>query len=99
AAANYVRHAVATTPNDTQWASLWGMMKIQMPQAWDLARGDGSVVIMDIDTGLNYNHVDLAANVWTNPGESGGVTGVDDDHDGYIDDLHGIDTVNHDSNP
>ena len=53
---------------------------------------------MDIDTGMNYNHQDLAANVWTNPGEIAG-NGVDDDHDGYVDDVHGIDTVNHDSNP
>ena len=77
-----------------------GARKIQAQNVWNTlnARGDGSVVIMDIDTGLNYNHQDLAANVWTNPGEIAG-NGIDDDHDGYVDDVHGIDTVNHDSNP
>ncbi len=100
---NYERHAVQGPPNDPRWldGTLWGLLKIQMPTVWNTlnARGDGSVVIMDIDTGLNYNHQDLAANTWTNPGELGGVTGVDDDGDGYVDDLHGIDTINHDSNP
>ena len=105
AAPNYVRHAVQTQsppPNDPKWldGSLWGLVKIQAQNVWNTlnARGDGSVVIMDIDTGLNYNHQDLAANVWTNPGEIAG-NGVDDDHDGYVDDIHGIDTVNHDSDP
>jgi subtilisin family serine protease len=105
AAPNYVRHAVQTQsppPNDPKWldGSLWGLVKIQAQSVWNTlnARGDGSVVIMDIDTGLNYTHQDLAANVWTNPGEIAG-NGVDDDHDGYVDDIHGIDTVNHDSDP
>ena len=90
-------HRRDATPNDPQWASLWGMMTIQMPQAWDLARGDGSVVIMDIDTGIDYNHEDLAANVWNNPGET--ANGVDDDGDGYVDDLHGINTITGSGDP
>ena len=111
---NYIRHAVQTQsppPNDPRWldGSLWGLIKIQAQSAWNTlnARGDGSVVIMDIDTGMNYNHQDLAANAWTNPGETGTdaqghnkqTNGIDDDGDGYVDDVHGIDTVNHDSNP
>src|SRR6476646_5445352 len=70
AAPNYVRHAVQTQsapPNDPKWldGSLWGLVKIQAQGVWNTlnARGDGSVVIMDIDTGLNYTHQDLAANV------------------------------------
>ena len=60
--------------------------------------GDGSVIVASIDTGVNYNHPDLAANMWRNPLEIPG-NGIDDDGDGYVDDVYGIDTVNHDSNP
>lgn len=52
----------------------------------------------DIDTGVDYNHPDLAANMWRNPGEIPG-NGVDDDGNGYVDDVYGIDTVNGDADP
>ncbi|HKW01023.1 MAG TPA: S8 family serine peptidase [Vicinamibacterales bacterium] len=96
---DYIRHVVQVQqppPNDPKWldGSLWGMIKIHAQSAWNTlnARGDGSVVIMDIDTGVNYNHEDLAANIWTNPGEIAG-NGIDDDGDGYVDDVHGINTI------
>jgi subtilisin family serine protease len=99
---NYERHITATAPpNDPYWISdyMWGLQKIKMPAVWtNFGSGDGSVVIADIDTGVNYNHPDLAQNIWTNPGEVPG-NGVDDDANGYIDDVHGIDTVNGDSDP
>ena len=60
--------------------------------------GDGSVIVASIDTGVNYNHPDLSANMWRNPLEIPG-NGIDDDGDGYIDDVYGIDTLHHDSNP
>jgi subtilisin family serine protease/NADPH-dependent ferric siderophore reductase len=97
--ANYVRHAIATPgpPNDPFWTSsqMWGLIKIQAQSVWNTlgARGDGSVVIMDIDTGVNYNHEDLAANIWTNPNEIPG-DGIDNDGDGYVDDVHGINAIN-----
>src|SRR5205085_5286787 len=50
------------------------------------------------DSGVNYNHPDLAANIWVNPGEIPG-NGIDDDHNGYVDDIHGIDVFNGDSDP
>jgi subtilisin family serine protease len=99
--ANFVRHAIAVTPvipNDPFWSQMWGLMKIQAPSAWATSTGNGSVVIMDIDTGINYNHEDLAANVWTNPGEIPG-DGIDNDGDGYIDDVHGINAINGALNP
>ena len=99
---NYIRYLTASAPpNDPSWLddSLWGLRKIMAQPAWtNFTTGDGTVVVADIDTGVNYNHPDLAANIWTNPGEIPG-NGIDDDHNGYVDDVHGIDTVNHDSDP
>jgi Subtilase family/Bacterial Ig domain/Fervidolysin N-terminal prodomain/F5/8 type C domain len=100
---NYTRHIIgqAAPPNDPYWldGSLWGLNKIQAQLAWtNYSSGDGSVVIADIDTGIDYTHPDLAANVWRNPAEIPG-NGIDDDGDGYVDDVYGIDTANHDSDP
>src|SRR5436305_3362217 len=55
-------------------------------------------VIVDIDSGINFNHPKLAGRIWTNPGEIAG-NGIDDDHDGKVDDVHGWDFVNNDNNP
>src|SRR6185369_5814767 len=73
------------------------MEKINAPAAWNITTG-GSVKVAVIDSGVDYNHPDLAANVWTNPGEIAG-NGVDDDHNGFIDDTRGWDFVNNDNNP
>jgi PKD repeat protein len=62
--------------------------KIGAFDAWDQTKGDPSLVIALIDTGLQMNHEDLSANLWTNPGEIAG-NGVDDDGNGYKDDIHG----------
>jgi subtilisin family serine protease len=67
-------------------------------RAWDRFTGDPEFLIGDIDTGAEYDHPDLAANIWTNPGEIPG-NGVDDDHNGYVDDVHGYDFLNHDGDP
>lgn len=76
----------------------WGVQDIQAPQVWNLGyRGQG-VVIANLDTGTDYNHPDLAAHIWVNPGEdingngivdSSDWNGVDDDQNGYVDDLRG----------
>jgi len=99
---NYIRSIVASPPpNDPFWLdnTLWGLQKIQAQQTWNTyTTGDGAVVIADIDTGVRYTHPDLVANMWTNPGEIPGNL-VDDDSNGYVDDIRGIDTLNHDSNP
>lgn len=94
---DYTVHA-AVIPNDPLWGDLWGMTNIKAPQAWDTFTGDANFVVADIDTGVDRNHPDLAANMWTNPGEIAG-NGIDDDGNGYIDDIHGWDWAYNDNNP
>ncbi|CAG0928039.1 partial Thermophilic serine proteinase, partial [Planctomycetaceae bacterium] len=88
---------VQATPDDPYFSStgswgqpyddLWGLKRISCPGAWDLSKGDG-VVVAVVDTGLDMAHPDIAGNVWTNAGEIPG-NGVDDDDNGYVDDVHG----------
>ncbi|HXI57817.1 MAG TPA: S8 family serine peptidase, partial [Polyangia bacterium] len=94
---NYMVQALVT-PNDTRMGELWGMAKIGAPQAWDTSTGSSTVLVAISDTGIDYTHPELAANVWTNPGEIPG-NGIDDDHNGYIDDVHGWDFANGDGDP
>lgn len=68
---------------------LWGLKKINCGPAWDMSQGIG-IVIAVIDTGIDYNHEDLALNVWNNTNEIPN-NGKDDDGNGYVDDVRGID--------
>ena len=91
---DYLVSINSTTPNDPNFGSLWGMHNasntdIDAPEAWDLSTGSSSVVDAVIDTGVDYNHVDLQTNMWTNSGEIPG-NSVDDDGNGYVDDYYGI---------
>ncbi|MDP7353186.1 MAG: S8 family serine peptidase, partial [Acidimicrobiales bacterium] len=93
--------SVADLPSDPRLDELWGLTGangIDAPGAWAHSLGDPSVVVAVIDTGVDLDHPDLAANIWTNSGEIAG-NGIDDDGNGYIDDLHGWDFVNDDSDP
>jgi subtilisin family serine protease len=88
-------------PNDLD-PKLWGLKNtgqtggksgadVSAVDAWKVTTGDGSdngPLIAIIDTGIDYNHPDLAANIWTNPGEIAG-DGIDNDNNGVIDDIHG----------
>jgi len=105
---NYRRH-LHVIPNDPFFNELWGMHNtgqtsgtvdadIDAPEAWDVATGSSDIVIGGIDTGITYTHPDLAGNIWTNPGEIPG-NDIDDDHNGYVDDVHGYDFVNRDGDP
>ncbi len=94
----YIVHALDTIPNDPLWGDLYGMDQIRAPQAWDEHTGDQEFIVAVIDTGVDYTHPDLVANIWTNPGEIPG-NGQDDDGNGYVDDVHGYDFYSNDSNP
>ena len=66
---------ISAVPNDPRFSDLWGMSSdfgIDAPSAWDVSTGDNEAVVAIIDTGIDYTHQDLAANVWTNPGEIAG---------------------------
>src|SRR5690606_21994759 len=88
------------TPNDPRFpdAGMYGLSKIGAPAAWDISTGSRDVVVANIDTGMRLTHEDLAANIWTNPGEIAG-NGVDDDNNGFIDDVHGWDFRYDDRDP
>lgn len=88
----------SVVPNDPGYANLWGMTNIKAPEAWDVFTGAPNLVVADIDTGVDYTHPDLAANIWTNPGEIAG-NGIDDDNNGFVDDIHGWDFANDDNDP
>src|SRR5207249_350978 len=96
----------ALASNDPYYTSgsLWGMYGdatspanaygSQAGEAWGAGNvGSSSVAVGIVDEGLDFNHPDLAANIWTNPGEVAG-DGVDNDADGYVDDIHGWDFYN-----
>ncbi len=85
---DYLLHLDAT-PDDPDFPALWGMLQIRAPGAWDLTTGSPSVVLASVDTGVDYTHPDLAANMWRNPGEIAG-NGLDDDENGYVDDIYGM---------
>lgn len=84
---NYL-YQTFVVPNDPDYSSEWGFSKIGAPAAWDAEKGNPDLVIAVIDTGVDYRHPDLAPNIWVNKGEIPG-NGVDDDGNGYVDDVHG----------
>ncbi|HEV8606295.1 MAG TPA: S8 family serine peptidase [Tepidisphaeraceae bacterium] len=105
---NFLLHA-ATIPNDSFFPNQDDLNNtaqsggnfdadIDAPEAWDLTTGSPDVVVGVIDSGIDYTHPDLAANIWTNPFEIAG-DGIDNDNNGYIDDIHGWDFANDDSDP
>ena len=88
------------TPDDPYYASSQShhMLNMEMEAAWDLSLGEPSVVIAIIDTGIDFAHSDLAGGIWTNPDEVP-ENGLDDDHNGYLDDVHGWDFIEEDNWP
>jgi len=83
---------IAVQPNDPYFSSQYGLSRIDAPTAWNTATGDPETVVAIVDTGVHITHPDLAPVLWTNPGEVPG-NGVDDDLNGYVDDVHGVDFI------
>ena len=99
---------ILATPNDPyfptsgawgqSYLDLYGMHNIDVDLAWDQTTGSNTIIVADIDTGVDRNHPDIAANMWVNSGETPN-NGVDDDGNGYIDDYNGWDWYNNDNDP
>lgn len=86
-------YEITEVPNDTFYTDekLIHQQRIMAPEAWDIVKGDtGNVVIAIVDGGTQWQHPDLIDNVWTNPNEIPN-NGIDDDNNGFIDDVHGWD--------
>jgi subtilisin family serine protease len=106
---------LSTTPDDPQFSKLWGLQNtgsnepkgsagvegadVNALKAWDISTGSKKVKIAVIDTGVDYNHPDLKGNVWVNEKELNGKPGVDDDGDGFVDDIHGYNFSNDTPDP
>lgn len=106
---NGLLRETAAIPNDPRYTdgSLWGLNNtgqsggkvdadIDAPEAWQITTGSDSVVVAVIDTGIDVNHPDLRDNIWVNPGETAG-DGIDNDGNGFVDDVHGWDFANNDA--
>lgn len=107
---NYI-YEPTETPNDPYFPQQWGLhntgqvvlgrpgvpdVDLNGPEVWDVTKGSRDVVVAVIDTGVDVNHPDLRDAIWVNEAEATGSPGVDDDHNGYVDDIHGFDFVNDD---
>ncbi|MFQ6059518.1 MAG: S8 family serine peptidase [Anaerolineae bacterium] len=86
------------TPNDPHFPEQWNLAHIRAPEAWAFTTGRSDIVIAILDSGVDLDHPDLAAKIWTNAGEIPD-NGLDDDGNGYADDVHGWDFVNDDHDP
>jgi uncharacterized repeat protein (TIGR01451 family) len=98
-----------TPPNDPNFGDQWGLHNtgqrggtpdadIDAPEAWDIRTNADNIIVAVLDTGIDYTHLDLKTNVWKNTGEIPS-NGIDDDHNGYIDDVYGYNFYNDTNNP
>ncbi len=99
---NYLYYPTETRPNDPNFSDMWGLFNpncddcqngnpradIGAVAAWDITTGSENIVVGVIDSGADLTHPDLAPNAWVNPGEIAG-NGLDDDRNGYVDDING----------
>ncbi|HET6463614.1 MAG TPA: S8 family serine peptidase, partial [Candidatus Krumholzibacteria bacterium] len=80
-------------PSDTYFSNQWNITRARVDRAWDVTAGTSDVIIAVLDNAFQVDHEDLQQAVWVNQAEANGTSGVDDDHNGYIDDIHGWDFV------
>ncbi|MGB2809250.1 MAG: S8 family serine peptidase [Sedimentisphaerales bacterium] len=103
---NYIVKVASTFPNDPRFEDLWGMHNtgqtvceasgtqdadIDGPEAWDIETDASEIIVAVIDSGVDYDHEDLAANIWINEAKYYGDPDVDDEGNGYVDDVYGYD--------
>src|SRR5690349_7588246 len=94
--------AGAVAPNDALYGRQWALPVIHAPDAWSRTTGSPNVKVAVVDSGVTMSQPDLAPSIWHNPGETGGGkenNGIDDDHDGFVDDWRGWDFVQGDNDP
>ncbi len=97
-AAGFGHPAAAAVPGDPGYAKQWYLEAIGLPAAWNFAKGSPVVTVAVLDTGVDVRHPDLKDRIWTNSGERPG-DGVDNDGNGYVDDVNGWDFVDGDNDP
>jgi subtilisin family serine protease len=95
---NVSQAATGLIPNDPLYNSQWGIPATKIDVVWNTVTGDETQVIAILDTGVDWTHPDLAANIWQNKNEVEG-NGQDNDGNGFIDDIRGWDFINNDNNP
>ncbi|MBN2571537.1 MAG: S8 family serine peptidase [Ignavibacteriales bacterium] len=95
-----VAYKIDFIPNDSLIEQQWGLFRVNAPQTWDITRGDSNIIIVIIDTGIDYLHPDLKNTIYINYQEdlnnngildSYDLNGIDDDGNGFIDDIMGWD--------
>ena len=103
--------ALQFIPNDTHFSRQYGLYNdgtfslspatndadIDMELGWDIEQGDQSIIVAVLDSGIKLDHPEFSGRIWTNPNET--LNGIDDDNNGYIDDINGWDFANNDNDP
>ena len=91
--------SIRLAPNDPQFAEMDHLRYIGMPEAWDVVKAsDENVLVAIVDAGTDWRHPDLQGNIWFNTGEVDG-NGVDDDNNGYVDDVRGWNFADNSNDP
>lgn len=106
-----VKGSQSTLPNDFKFSSQWGLRNdgsfnlspatadadVDMDTAWDIERGDSTLIVAVLDAGLKLDHPEMEGRLWINPFDT--VDGADEDNNGYVDDINGWDFANDDNHP
>jgi subtilisin family serine protease len=90
--------ATGLVPNDPLYNQQWGIPACNIDDVWNQTTGDSTSIIAILDTGVDWLHPDLSANIWKNKDEIAG-NGMDDDGNGLVDDIRGWDYINNDNDP